>query len=112
MLKKLENLLSNVKSNVIRYRLTSAADADLENILDYGVDEFGLEPALDYYDKLTQRFSSLVEQPYLYQSIDHIKEGFRRSVFGVHSIYYRIAAEEIIIVRILRSQDSEALLSS
>lgn len=95
---------------MIHYTLTWLADVDLERILDYGIEEYGLDNALAYYDKLTQRFSVLVEQPYLYQSVDHIRTGYRRSVFGIHSIYYRIESEEIIIIRILHNQDLESLL--
>ena len=93
-----------------RYTLSWRADSDLESILDYGIDEYGLERALAYYDKLTERFTVLVEQPYLYQTVSHIRAGYRRSVCGVHSIYYRIDSEEIVIIRILRNQDSESLL--
>lgn len=92
------------------YSLTWRADVDLEKILDYGIEEYGLDNALAYYDKLTQRFLVLVEQPYLYQSVDHIRTGCRRSVCGIHSIYYRIESEEIIIIRILHNQDLESLL--
>ena len=92
------------------YTLTWRADVDLERILDYGIEEYGLDDALAYYNKLTQRFSVLVEQPYLYQSVDHIRTGYRRSVCGIHSIYYRIQSEEIIIIRILHNQDLESLL--
>ena len=92
------------------YTLTWRADVDLERILDYGIEEYGLDDALAYYNKLTQRFSVLVEQPYLYQSVDHIRTGYRRSVCGIHSIYYRIESEEIIIIRILHNQDLESLL--
>lgn len=35
------------------YRLTWRADADLENILDYGISEYGLDSALAYYEHLT-----------------------------------------------------------
>ena len=59
------------------YTLTQRADVDLERILDYGIEEYGLDNALAYYDKLTQRFSVLVEQPYLYQSVDHIRTEYR-----------------------------------
>ena len=41
--------------------------------------------------------------------VQHIRKGYRRSVCGVHSIYYRIE-EEVIIVRILGRQEPEEAL--
>jgi len=45
--------------------------------------------------------------PLLYPDVDHIHKGYRRSVYGSHSIYYRIDPEEIVIVRILGREDPE-----
>ena len=42
--------------------------------------------------------------------VQHIRKGYRRSVCGVHSIYYRIEEEEVIIVRILGRQAPEEAL--
>lgn len=61
------------------YQLTHEAECDLDDILDYGIDTFGLEQAIKYYDELTQRFSLLAEKPDLYPADDHIKSGYRRS---------------------------------
>jgi len=33
---------------VNRYKLSKAADRDLDNILDYGIDQFGLEQAVHF----------------------------------------------------------------
>ena len=38
-------------------------------------------------------FEQLAENPWLYQAVDDIREGYRRSVCGVDSIYYRIDGE-------------------
>ncbi|NOX44017.1 MAG: type II toxin-antitoxin system RelE/ParE family toxin [Gammaproteobacteria bacterium] len=88
------------------YELTKAADADFENIFDFGIDTFGLDQALSYQNSLKQRFAELAEQPKLYPAVDDIFEGYRRSVYGSHSIFYRIdGAKHIIIVRILGQQN-------
>lgn len=50
-------------------------------------------------------FAFLAEQPHLYPAVDHIRPGYRRSVCGVHSIYYRVAEDGIEIVRILKHQN-------
>ena len=43
----------------------------------------------------------IAKTPLLYPSVDHIRKGYRRSVCGVHSIYYRIQEEHIEIMRVL-----------
>ncbi len=88
-----------------RYRLTRAADEDFENIFVFGIDTFGFDQAIKYQNGIKQRFDELAEQPQLYATIDHIRKGYRRSVCGSHSIYYRIKPEYILIVRILGQED-------
>jgi toxin ParE1/3/4 len=56
---------------------------------------------------MKQRFAELAEQPTLYPAVDHIRDGYRRSAYGSHSIYYRIEARRVLIVRILGNQDPE-----
>ncbi len=92
------------------YELSQAADEDFEKIFEYGIDTFGLEQALEYQEGMKRRFEELAEHPKLYQAVDHISQGSRRSVYGKHSIYYRIESKGIRILRILKHQDpTEAL---
>ncbi len=87
------------------YELTKAADEDFENIFDFGIDTFGLDQALKYQNGMKRCFSELAEQPKLYPTVDHIRKGYRRSVYSSHSIYYRIEPKHVLIVRILGQQD-------
>ena len=89
------------------YKLSKAADKDFEKIFDYGIDTFGLNQALEYQQGMKQRFKELAKQPHLYQAVDHIHKGYRRSVYGKHSIYYRIEATGIRIMRILKHQNPD-----
>ena len=93
-----------------RYRLTRAADADLERLYEWGIDQFGLSAADTYYDALITRFEEISKSPLLWQSVDHIRAGYRRSVCGVHSIYYQITEDEIVIIRILGRENVETSL--
>ena len=90
-----------------KYRLTNAADADLEGIFDYGFDRFGHEQAELYFDGLVDRLARLGDAPQLWQTVDEIKQGFRRSVYGKHSIYFCTDGDEIVVVRILGRQNRE-----
>jgi len=87
------------------YRLTQAAKQDLVTIAEYGDERYGFEQSNRYRDLLKQRFSKLAMQPLLYPSVDHIRMGYRRSVCGVHSIYYRIENDTVEIIRVIGRQD-------
>lgn len=95
-----------------RYKLTQAADRDFENIFDFGIDRFGLAQALEYQNGMKERFAQLAAQPDLYQAVDHISQGYRRSVFQAHSIYYKVDNELVLIVRILGRENPETSLPS
>ncbi len=83
------------------YRLSSSAAGDIERIFEFGIDQFGLEEALDFRDRLVIRLSHIAEAPYQYPAVDDIKPGYRRSVFGSHAIYYQVLENTIVIARIL-----------
>jgi len=87
------------------YELANEADEDFANIFDYGIDTFGLDQALKYQTGMKHRFEDLAENPKHYPAVYHIRTGYRRSVYGSHSIYYQIEANRVLIVRILGQQD-------
>ena len=88
------------------YRLSESAKEDLIGIATYGDEHFGVAQSDRYRDLLKQRFSVLADHPTLYPAVDHIRSGYRRSVCGVHSIYYRIEGDGVEIMRILKHQDA------
>ncbi len=92
------------------YRLSRAAADDLENILEFGIETFGVPQATRYFDTLTQRLSDLADDPLLYPAVDDVRAGYRRSVSGAHSIYYRVEDEVVLIVRVLGRQDIQRAL--
>ena len=87
------------------YRINEDAKVDLQRIYRRGVLEFGETQADRYFNAFFDRFDELAEQPLQYQAIDDIREGYRRSVCGVDSIYYRIVDNTVEIMRILGHQD-------
>ena len=87
------------------YQLSPQAEQDLLNIALYGLERFGLRQAERYQETLQQRLDELAEHPLRVPAVEHIRPGYRRSVCGAHSIYYRIEREGIVIMRILGRQD-------
>ena len=75
------------------------------------IKKWGEALADKYYNDLFDRFEQLAQQPYLYQPVDYIRKGYRRSVCGVDSIYYRIEDNTVEIMNILGNQDTNKTLS-
>lgn len=92
------------------YRLSENAREDLRRIYRRGLREYGEAQADEYYNALFDRFDQIAEQPFLYPAVDDIREGYRRSVCGVDSIYYRIEGETVEIMAIIGRQDVEEWL--
>jgi toxin ParE1/3/4 len=92
------------------YQLSKRADEDFESIYLFGLVNFGLIQADAYADGLEARFEQIAAQPDLYPAIDHLKPGYRLSVYQSHSIYYRVDESGVLIVRILRNQDLKTAL--
>ena len=60
--------------------------------------------------QLIERFDKLAEQPLLYPTVDDIREGYRRSVCGTDSIYYRIEGQTVEIMAVIGQQDVDEWL--
>ena len=60
---------------MVSYRLSAAADEDLDRLFDYGIERFGLEQAERYYDGLIEHFEELADSPRQWQAVDHIRTG-------------------------------------
>ena len=88
-----------------RVELTPDAEQDLLNIAYFGMVQFGVAQSERYRDKLYQRFQELAETPLLYPAVDHIRQGYRRSVCGSHSVYYRIHTDYVEIMRVIGQED-------
>lgn len=86
------------------YKLTENAQLDLIRIHQRGVLEFGEQRADEYYWAFFDRFEQIAEQPMSYPAVDDIRPGYRRSVCGVDSIYYRIDGDQVVIAAILGQQ--------
>ncbi len=87
------------------YRLTEDAKDDLIRIYQRGLREFGEVQADAYFNAFFERFELLANQPVAYPAVEDIRVGYRRSVCGVDSIYYRVQGEIVEIMAIIGQQD-------
>ncbi len=92
------------------YKLTPQAKEDLYRIYAHGVTAFGEDRADRYFAAFFERFEQIAAQPRLYPAVDHIREGYRRSVCGVDSIYYRLDdSGSVEIMTIIGRQDESII---
>lgn len=92
------------------YRLSNAAKEDLIRIHHYGVEKFGILQADKYFDSFFDYFEIISQRPYSFESVDYIKEGYRRCPCGSDTIYYKIDKEIVEIMAIIGMQDLKNLI--
>ena len=88
-----------------KYRLSNEAQNDLIRIHHYGVKKFGMAQADKYFKSFFESFDKIAERPYSFESVEHIKKGYRRCNCGVDSIYFKINEDSIDIMAIVGRQD-------
>ena len=94
------------------YRLSNEAKEDLIRIHQYGVEKFGMAQADKYYNSFFEYFDIIAQQPFSFESIDYIRNGYRRCACGSDSIYYRIYNGIVEIMAIVGRQDLMKILDS
>ena len=92
------------------YKLSPIAVEDLTRIYFYGLSHFGKIQADKYYNNLFDQFERIAKNPYLFPAVDEIKNGYRKSVCGVYSIYYKIESDYVIITNIIGRQNIDSIL--
>ena len=88
-------------SHMAEYRLTPAAEGDLEAIWTYTLQQWGEEQADRYIDTLTAAFAELARSPKSAPACDEIRPGYRRRSIERHMIYFRTTTYGVAIVRII-----------
>ncbi len=91
------------------YRISNTAKEDLIRIHRYGVEQFGENQADKYFEAFFDSFERIAKNPFAYEAVDHIKEGYSRCVSGVDTIYFRTADGVVEIMTIIGKQDLENL---
>ena len=92
------------------YRLSNLAKEDLIRIHQFGVKKFGITQADKYFYSLFDYFEIIAQRPFSFESVDYIKEGYRRCPCGSDTIYYRINDSMVEIMAIIGMQDLKNIL--
>ena len=77
------------------------AERDIKSIWLYSYKNWGEARADKYYDELSDAIESIVENPHIGSTCDHIRKGNRKLHVNRHIIFYRVTPEHIRIVRVL-----------
>jgi len=91
------------------YKLSAAAEADLIRIYHWGFERYGETQADSYFSAFFDHFEQLAEQPLSYPVSD-IRDGYRRSVCGSDSVYYRVRNGVVEVMAIIGAQDADQWL--
>ncbi len=92
-----------------KYRLSNQAKEDLIRIHQYSMIKFGEAQADKYLDAFFDHFERISECPKSFESVGHIKPGYRRCVCGVDSIFFRITKDLVEIMTIIGRQDIDQI---
>lgn len=90
------------------YKLSGAADQDVDRLYEYSLLEFGERVSDEYLDGLFNRFQLLADNPGWGNDYSHIEPGLLRYEHKSHSIYYIRSAADILIVRVLGKRQDPA----
>ena len=94
------------------YKLSNTAKEDLIRIHQFGVQKFGMKQADKYFNDFFDASERIAKHPFSHESVDYVKNGYRRCVSGSDSIYFRIENNTVEIMTIIGKQDLEKLITS
>lgn len=89
-----------------RYRLSRAAESDLEIIFWYGLEHFGVAQTDSYVTELEQTFDDLGRYPKATRLRTEIRPPIRAYPKGANVIIYEIDGEDVLIVRIRSAREN------
>lgn len=93
------------------YKLSLNAKEDLRRIYYYGFHEYGESQADRYFWGIYEAFDKIASNPLKYQTVDHIRRGYRRCVYGSDTIYFKINQSSVVeIMAVLGGQDTDEWL--
>lgn len=93
------------------YKLSKAAERDLEQLYRYTITQFSVIQANHYLEELERALILLAEFPAMGRSAEMIRPNLRSYVHQSHTIYYRIREKDILIVRVINQRmDHKSLM--
>ena len=86
------------------FRISNTAKEDLIRIHHYGVKKFGTTQADKYFESFFEYFEIIAQRPFTFESVDFIKNGYRRCVCGSDSIFFKVNENFVDIITIIEDR--------
>jgi len=84
--------------------IAPAAKADLKEIYQYGLRQWGQAQSDSYLENLKDHFWSLTEQPLIGIDRPELLPGARSLPIESHALFYRVTADTVEIIRVLHGR--------
>jgi toxin ParE1/3/4 len=92
---------------VLKLNVTPRAESDLIGIWVYTCEEWGVDQADNYLDRLEVGMKRLIDHPSIGANYDHVFSGYRRLLIEHHAVFHRLLKSEVLVVRVLH-EDMDA----
>jgi len=90
------------------YVLSPRAREDLREIWRYAAERWDIDRANRYIRELHRAFNTIADDPRRGRPCDHLRAGYRKFPASAHMLFFRVAGNEIVIMRVLhQSMDFE-----
>ena len=86
------------------FRISNTAKEDLIRIHHYGVKKFGTTQADKYFESFFEYFEIIAQRSFSFESVDFIKNGYRRCVCGSDSIFFKVNENFVDIITIIEDR--------
>lgn len=84
--------------------IAPAVKADLKEIYQYGLRQWGQAQSDNYLETLKEKFWSLTEHPLMGTERPELLAGIRSLPFESHILFYRITSASVEIIRVLHGR--------
>lgn len=88
--------------------IAPAAKADLKEIYQYGLRQWGQTQSNHYLEILKEKFWSLTEQPLMGTERPELLDGIRSLPIESHMLFYRVTTTNVEIIRVLHARQDPA----
>ncbi len=92
---------------MLELNVTPKAESDLIGIWVYTCEEWGVDQADNYLDRLETGMIRLIDHPSLGANYDHVFSGYRRLQVEHHAVFYQLNKSKVLVVRVLH-EDMDA----
>lgn len=86
------------------FRLSPAAQRDLDGIFDYTAEHWGVAQAIRYTTDIKDACASLADSPAQGRDCGHIRAGYRSRAVGRHTLYFKASPYGVAVIRILHER--------